>query len=108
MIVPFNRIAITVAWFVALGLVALLWSPPSVAMGVFVPLVGLALSGGDARPMERILSRPRPRAGRAFRAALDAGTVQRDVRGLLDARNVMLTISAPLVFGRAQKEWPLR
>ena len=42
MIVPFNRTAITIAWFVVLGLVALLWSPPSVAMGVFVLLVGLA------------------------------------------------------------------
>jgi hypothetical protein len=42
MIVPFNRTAITVAWFVALGLAALLWSPPSVAMGVFVLFVGLA------------------------------------------------------------------
>ena len=42
MFVPFNRTAITAAWFVVLGLVALLWSPPSVAMGVFVLLVGLA------------------------------------------------------------------
>ena len=41
MLVPFNRTAITAAWFVALGLVALLWSPPSFAMGVFVLLVGL-------------------------------------------------------------------
>ena len=41
MLVPFNRTAITGVWFVALGLVALLWSPPSVAMGVFVLLVGL-------------------------------------------------------------------
>jgi hypothetical protein len=42
MLVPLTRTAITAAWFVALGLVALLWSPPSVAMGVFVLLVGLA------------------------------------------------------------------
>jgi hypothetical protein len=42
MLVPFNRTAITAAWFVVLGMAALLWSPPSVAMGVFVLLVGLA------------------------------------------------------------------
>jgi hypothetical protein len=41
MSVPFSRTGITAAWFVVLGLVALLWSPPSVAMGVFVLLVGL-------------------------------------------------------------------
>jgi hypothetical protein len=42
MLVPFNRTAITAAWFVVLGMTALLWSPPSIAMGVFVLLVGLA------------------------------------------------------------------
>lgn len=42
MFVPFNRTAVTAVWFVGAGLIALLWSPPSVAMGVFVLLVGLA------------------------------------------------------------------
>jgi hypothetical protein len=41
MFVAFDRIVLSTAWFVAFGLVALLWSPPTVAMGVCLLLVGL-------------------------------------------------------------------
>ena len=41
MFIAFDRIVLSTAWFVAVGLVGLLWSPPSVAMSVFVLLVGL-------------------------------------------------------------------
>ena len=41
MFIAFDRIVLSTAWFVAFGLVGLLWSPPSVAMGVFLLLVGL-------------------------------------------------------------------
>jgi hypothetical protein len=41
MFVQFNRTAIATVWFVSFGLLALLWSPPSVAMGVFLFLVAL-------------------------------------------------------------------
>jgi CHASE2 domain-containing sensor protein len=42
MFVQFNRTAITPLWLVVFGLLALLWSPPSVAMAVLLLLVGLA------------------------------------------------------------------
>ena len=39
--IAFDCIVLTTAWFVAFGLVGLLWSPPSVAMSVFLLLMGL-------------------------------------------------------------------
>ena len=41
MFIAFDRIVLSTAWFVAFGLVGLLWSPPSVAMSVFLLLLGL-------------------------------------------------------------------
>ena len=41
MFIAFDRIVLSTAWFVTVGLVGLLWSPPSVAMSVFLLLVGL-------------------------------------------------------------------
>jgi hypothetical protein len=41
MFMAFDRILLSTAWFVAFGLVGLLWSPPSVAMSVLLLLVGL-------------------------------------------------------------------
>ena len=41
MFIAFDRIVLSAAWFVAFGLVGLLWSPPSVAMSVFLLLMGL-------------------------------------------------------------------
>lgn len=41
MFIAVDRIALATTWFVAFGLVGLLWSPPSVAMSVFVLLAGL-------------------------------------------------------------------
>ena len=41
MFIAFDRIVLSTVWFVAFGLVGLLWSPPSVAMSVFLLLVGL-------------------------------------------------------------------
>ena len=41
MFIAFDRIVLATAWFVTVGLVALLWSPPSVAMSLFLLLVGL-------------------------------------------------------------------
>jgi hypothetical protein len=63
MFVPFNRTAIT-AWFIVLGLVALLWSPPSVAMGPFVLFL---LVGGLACPAAMLVlsSQPSPIVVRA-------------------------------------------
>ncbi len=65
MFVPFNRTAITAAWFVVLGLVALLWSPPSVAMGVFAILVGLACPAA----MLILIHEPSPVVARAVAAS---------------------------------------
>ena len=42
MLVQFNRTAIIPVWLVVFGLITLLWSPLSVAMGVLLLLVGLA------------------------------------------------------------------
>ena len=42
MFVHFNRTVIAPVWLVVFGLLALLWSPLSVAMGVVLLLVGLA------------------------------------------------------------------
>jgi hypothetical protein len=42
MFIAFDRIVLSTAWIVAFGLVALLWSPPSVAMSVFLLLAGLS------------------------------------------------------------------
>jgi hypothetical protein len=42
MFVPFNRTAITRVWLLVFGLLAVLWSPLSVAMGVLLLMVGLA------------------------------------------------------------------
>jgi hypothetical protein len=39
--IAFDRIVLSTAWFVTVGLVGLLWSPPSVAMSVCLLLVGL-------------------------------------------------------------------
>ena len=104
MLVPFNRTAITAAWFVVLGLVALLWSPPSVAMGVFVLLVGLACSGGDARLVEDIRSGCCPRAALASPRA--ARRRHRTTGCSRAARpwSVRSTTSCALHSGRAQKE----
>jgi hypothetical protein len=42
MFVHFSRTVIIPVWLVTFGLIALLWSPMSVAMGVLLLLVGLA------------------------------------------------------------------
>lgn len=42
MFVHFHRTVIAPVWLVVFGLLAVLWSPPSVAMGVVLLLVGLA------------------------------------------------------------------
>ena len=42
MFVQFNRTAIIPIWLVVFGLLALLWSPLSVPMGVLLFMVGLA------------------------------------------------------------------
>jgi hypothetical protein len=42
MFVQFNRTTITPVWVIAFGLLALLWSPMSVAMGVLLLTVGVA------------------------------------------------------------------
>jgi len=68
MFVPFNRTAITAVWFVAFGLIALLWSPPSVAMGVFLFLVGL---GGPAA-MLFLWNEPSPTVAHAVPRIEDA------------------------------------
>jgi hypothetical protein len=68
MFVPFNRTAITAAWFIVLGLVALVWSPPSLAMGLFVVLF---LFGGLAGPAAMLIlsHQPSPMVVRAVASA---------------------------------------
>ena len=61
MFVPFNRTTITPFWLIAFALLALLWSPMSVPMGVLLLTVGVTGS-----VVMLILSRePSPRVARA-------------------------------------------
>ena len=61
MFVPFNRTTITPVWVIAFGLLALLWSPMSVAMGVLLLTVGVA----GPVVMLNLWREPSPRVARA-------------------------------------------
>jgi hypothetical protein len=61
MFVLFNRTTITPVWVIAFGLLALLWSPMSVAMGVLLLTVGVA---GPVVTLN-LWRGPSPRAARA-------------------------------------------
>ncbi len=58
---PFNRTTITPVWVIAFGLLVLLWSPMSVAMGM------LPLTVGVAGPVVMLIlwREPSPRVARA-------------------------------------------
>jgi hypothetical protein len=62
MFVHFNRTVIAPVWLVVFGLLALLWSPLSVAMGVVLLLVGLA---GPAVMILTLWSDPSVKVARA-------------------------------------------